>query len=434
MKTRSAGLLGALALVHLVLAAPPAQALYTLKATALREAPRRNSRQLQPLDANATLRPVAVREGYLEVATLAGARGFVLAAHTSETSVEVFKKEGQLVVLEAGQEIARYRAAFAPGHRSADKERSGDLATPEGRFFMAELDPSPEAGRYGARSMRLSYPNIEDARRGLKTRLINRGIYRGIVRAIRAGRIPDQRTKLGSSIRIHGGGSARDWTAGCVGLEDRDVIDLYRRIKRGARVDIYRSRAQKKTLGAPTYLARRVLAGAKQQLAKPALYTNEALGLIAMSYPGGDIRADWAVCTDIIVRAFRHAGLDLQALIHEDALVHPRRYRSVIRKPNTNIDHRRARTLQRLFTHHARVLPDGKDYQPGDVVLMETISGNGTSFDHIGIVDDARAEDGHYRVINIWTVGYRTASMPLLGKEYPTITGHFRLLHPFETP
>lgn len=431
---RRSVVIGALALPLLLASIPDAHALYTLRPTALRKTAAPRAKVLRKLDANATLVAVAEHGALLEVKTLAGARGFLPKAHTSTTRVEIFKKEGQLVLLRAGREVARYRAAFAPGRRNADKVQIGDLATPEGRFYLAELDAAPKASRYGARSMRLSYPNIEDARRGLKSKLITRRAYASIVRAIRAGRVPNQRTKLGSSIRIHGGGSSADWTAGCIGLDDKDVVALFAQIARGTRVDLYRSRAQKKKLASPTYLAQRVLAGAKAQLKKPALYTGKALGLIAMNYPGGDIRPDWAVCTDVIVRALRPAGLDLQALIHEDALVHPRRYRPVIRRPNTHIDHRRARNHHRFFSHHAKVLPDTKDYRPGDIVVMETIAGNGTNYDHIGIVDDRKTKAGHYAVINIWTVGYRTASMALLAKDYPTITGHFRLLHPFETP
>jgi hypothetical protein len=69
---------------------------------------------------------------------------------------------------------------------------------------------------------------------------------------------------------------------------------------------------------------------------------------------------------------------------------------------------------------------------PGDIVVFDTGIPNGTPFDHIGIVDDVRDADGAYHAINIWTVGWRTSSMPLLGKSYPTVSAWFRLGHPFD--
>jgi len=281
--------------------------------------------------------------------------------------------------------------------------------------------------------MRLSYPNMEDARRGLKQGLIGRAAYYKIVKAIRAGRMPNQKTRLGSSIRIHGGGASADWTLGCVALKDQHAIKVFDRMRQGARVEVYKSAAQDRSINSSGALSRRILAGAQKQLVKPALYSAKALRLIPIPFPRGDIKKEWAVCTDIIIRALREAGLDLQALVHEDARLHPRRYtRRCNWRPNPHIDHRRARTLQPYFTHHAVTLPHSSQYLPGDIVLMDTGIVNGTVFDHIGVVDKKKNAGGVPLVINIWTVGYRTSSMDLLRKDYPTIVGHFRLTHPFD--
>jgi hypothetical protein len=70
-------------------------------------------------------------------------------------------------------------------------------------------------------------------------------------------------------------------------------------------------------------------------------------------------------------------------------------------------------------------------FAPGDVVVFDTGIANGSPFDHIGIVDDARDEGGNPRAINIWTVGRRTSSMALIGQPYPTVAAWFRLGHPF---
>jgi hypothetical protein len=70
--------------------------------------------------------------------------------------------------------------------------------------------------------------------------------------------------------------------------------------------------------------------------------------------------------------------------------------------------------------------------KPGDIVILDTGIQNGTMFDHIGIVDNEKNDSGNYQVINIWTIGYNTDSMSLLGQEYPDVVGVFRLTHLFD--
>ena len=82
-------------------------------------------------------------------------------------------------------------------------------------------------------------------------------------------------------------------------------------------MEVYKSRRQDKLLNSKDYLNKKVLAGAKKQLEKPALYTREAMGAPRIGYPLGDINPEWSVCTDIVVRSLREAGLDLQALVYE---------------------------------------------------------------------------------------------------------------------
>jgi hypothetical protein len=300
------------------------------------------------------------------------------------------------------------------------------------------MDRAPKAERYGARSMRLSYPHLGAARRGLAKGLIKYSTYKGIVRAIKNGRTPNQRTKLGSSIRIHGGGGSGDWTLGCLALNDADVTELFSRAKVGMRVEIYKSARAAEEIKDAGRIARGVLEGAKMQLKDPALYSRKAMSLLRIDFPLGDIPQGHAVCTDIVIRALRRVQIDLQALVHEDVLTHPKRYRRQVRRPNTHIDHRRARTLQVWLKHHSRSLAipiskeNQKHYQAGDIVTMDTGIANGTIYDHIGIVDSRKSEKGMPLVINIWTTGYRTQSMELLGTDYPTIVGHFRLTHPFD--
>jgi uncharacterized protein len=155
--------------------------------------------------------------------------------------------------------------------------------------------------------------------------------------------------------------------------------------------------------------------------------------VIPMEFPGGDIAADQAVCTDIVVRALRKAGLDLQALVFEDRNLHPERYPGKREAPRPSIDHRRVGNLVALLRRQAvaGAVATRDGLAPGDVVVFDTGIANETPFDHIGIVDDVKDADGNPRAINIWTVGQRTSSMALIGKSYPTVAAWFRLGHPY---
>jgi murein L,D-transpeptidase YafK len=104
-----------------------------------------------------------------------------------------------------------------------DKQREGDGRTPEGEFYVCVKNP--ESKFY--RSLGLSYPNKEDAERGLRDGLISDGESDRIVAAIDKGKTPPQDTPLGGEIYIHGGGAQSDWTAGCIALDDADMQGLY---------------------------------------------------------------------------------------------------------------------------------------------------------------------------------------------------------------
>jgi uncharacterized protein YijF (DUF1287 family) len=414
---------------------------YTLRGQlALQSDPDVRSPTLTTLDANEA---VVLRDRvgrFARVRVGADFEGYVPATAISDVWLKAHKQERELLLMRGEQPVRRYRMALgaeAPAGDQGDKQRRGDRATPEGRFFLAELDASPGAARYGARSLRLSYPGAEDARRGLRDGLIDYPTYLRIVRAVRAGEVPPQDTPLGGSIRIHGGGGGRDWTLGCLALDDRAVVDLFARVRRGTRVEVYRSAAQASEMAHPRFVARQVLAGARHQLRAPALYTRQAMSVVPLRFPSGDLDPRQAVCADIVVRAARQAGLDLQALVHEDRLLRPDLYRAGER-PSHQIDHRRVRNLERFLARHAlrpTLAPAraaAHAFQPGDLVLFETGIANGTPFDHIGVVDEARDADGFPTVINIWTVGAQTASIRLLGERYPTVTAHFRLRHPLD--
>ncbi|MDT7779300.1 MAG: hypothetical protein QOC99_1812 [Acidobacteriota bacterium] len=135
----------------------------------------------------------------------------------------VIEKGARRLKLYAGGEVVRVRSivlGFAP---EGDKEKQGDGRTPEGEFYICMKN---ERSRFYL-SLGLSYPNEEDAARGLRDGLITRAQAASIVGAVRGNKCPPWGTALGGEIFIHGGGTASDWTSGCVALENAEVKELF---------------------------------------------------------------------------------------------------------------------------------------------------------------------------------------------------------------
>lgn len=144
-----------------------------------------------------------------------------------------------------------------------------------------------------------------------------------------------------------------------------------------------------------------------------------------LDYPGGDIPIERGVCTDVIVRAYRKLGLDLQVLVHEDMAcafgAYPRLWG--LSRPDRNIDHRRVPNLAAFFTRHGATLtagPTAEDYAPGDIVTWRLASG----VPHIGIVSNRTSEAGVPLIIHNIGRGAREEDVLF---AY-AITGRFRYL------
>ena len=116
----------------------------------------------------------------------------------------------------------------------ADKIKEGDGATPEGDFYI--FVKNNRSAYY--LSLGLSYPNAEDAERGLRDGLITKTEHDAILEAIKKKTAPPQYTNLGGLIYIHGHGAGSDWTWGCVALENTDVKELYDAVVVGTPVRI----------------------------------------------------------------------------------------------------------------------------------------------------------------------------------------------------
>jgi len=163
--------------------------------------------------------------------------------------------------------------------------------------------------------------------------------------------------------------------------------------------------------------------------------SNSALGLVdptirydpayfVIKYPNGDVPADKGVCTDVIIRAYRKLGIDLQKEVHEDMAKNFSKYPKTwgLKKPDTNIDHRRVPNLAVFFSKFGKVKSTETNpalYIPGDIVTW-ILPGNLT---HIGIVVNKKSTDGK-RFMVVHNIGGGQVLEDCLFKY--TITGHYQ--------
>ncbi|HUR96597.1 MAG TPA: L,D-transpeptidase [Pyrinomonadaceae bacterium] len=150
-----------------------------------------------------------------------------------EPEIVIRKKERLLEIYEAGGLLKTFSMVlgFAP---AGDKEVEGDGRTPEGEFYVFGKNSESKFHL----SLGLSYPSKKDAARGLEAGVISESDHDEIAKKIDAGKMPPQKTALGGEIYIHGGGTASDWTQGCIAMKDDEIEELFRLIPAGTKVTI----------------------------------------------------------------------------------------------------------------------------------------------------------------------------------------------------
>ena len=139
-----------------------------------------------------------------------------------EVIIRIHKGRRVLELVMDGEVAGRFPIGlgFAP---EGDKERQGDGRTPVGEYYVCSRN---DRSHYYL-SLGVSYPNTEDARRGLDSGLIDQETYERIAGAQVRRALPDWNTPLGGEICIHAGGSQRDWTWGCVATEEETMDILW---------------------------------------------------------------------------------------------------------------------------------------------------------------------------------------------------------------
>jgi murein L,D-transpeptidase YafK len=161
----------------------------------------------------------------------------------TQRSILVQKHARRLYLFEEGCPPREY--AVALGRNAMDKRFEGDGATPLGEFYICARNPASKFHR----SLCISYPNLEDAERGLATGLISSEEHAQILAALAERRMPPQHTRLGGEIYIHGqpvqpvrpdeqATPDRDWTRGCIALDNLGMQELYERVPLGTPVRI----------------------------------------------------------------------------------------------------------------------------------------------------------------------------------------------------
>jgi uncharacterized protein YijF (DUF1287 family) len=135
---------------------------------------------------------------------------------------------------------------------------------------------------------------------------------------------------------------------------------------------------------------------------------------VKIPYPGGDVPWYTGVCTDVVVRAYRKLGIDLQVEVHK----------ARVGSGDTNIDHRRVTVLRKFFAKKGRSLSTARDpsiYKPGDIVTMYLPDGT-FSKTHIAIVTQYKSAKGVPLVVHNRGYGVQLEDWLFARK----ITGHFR--------
>ncbi len=148
----------------------------------------------------------------------------------------------------------------------------------------------------------------------------------------------------------------------------------------------------------------------------------------SLAYPNGDPSPDRGVCTDVVIRALRTTGTDLQELVHDDILRRPAAYATVAR-PDRNIDHRRVSPMLVYLRAHATSLPTTFEgaalatWQPGDVVVWGFRPCPACTPDHVGVVSDVRGPRG--LPLALHNIGPVPSEDDRL--DAWTVLGHFRV-------
>ncbi|MFA6289502.1 MAG: DUF1287 domain-containing protein [Opitutaceae bacterium] len=165
----------------------------------------------------------------------------------------------------------------------------------------------------------------------------------------------------------------------------------------------------------------KIAAGAREQISVTTSYDPS---YVKLTYPGGDVPSHTGVCSDVVVRALRTVGIDLQKEVHEDMRgnfsAYPKNWG--LKAPDKNIDHRRVPNLMRYFERKHTALGEKwtapETYLPGDIVAWRLDGG----LLHIGVVSGKKSGQTPLIIHNIGA-GAKEENVLFAYK----VIGHYRI-------
>lgn len=358
------------------------------------------------LERNTSLNCLGEHGGWTKVATVGGQQGWVRSDLVSHALIVIHKNDRKLLLKRQGKIM--FSSSISPGAKGLGV----------GRYFGV-----PEEGRIA-----LSWPNRHDLREYLYKGDIS---YPSYAKALHDG----SGTFAGDGLAIC---SRAKLSNECgVILGPNEYRRLVADIPPGARIEIYAGEDEDREINRQDELSYRIHLGARKQLENPAAGLGPDGRPPRLDYPGGDIQPDFATSADIVIRSVREAGLDLQALVHEDVLLHPGRYRGLNMGHQGAGAHRLVPVLFTYFKHNALSLPlDVREnpfgFEAGDVVFFASDTGEESVPERAGIVCETFNPAGFPLVVTVWDMGQSTSRMDLLGRDNPKVIGHFRMTHLFD--
>jgi uncharacterized protein YijF (DUF1287 family) len=169
-------------------------------------------------------------------------------------------------------------------------------------------------------------------------------------------------------------------------------------------------------------LGERIASAAERQVGRTLFYDP---AYVRLDFPMGDLPIERGVCADVVIRALRAVGLDLQAEVNRDMRSRFAHYPQLwgANAPDRNIDHRRVPNLERFFERRGLALPasgDADDYRAGDIVAWRLDNG----LPHIGVVSRRSEADGRPLVVHNIGAGARLEDVLFEWRR----TGHYRVV------
>ncbi len=154
--------------------------------------------------------------------------GTVLVVYKSEFHLGLYR-DGALVSIEGRPACFPVAMGKSP---QGPKTRRDLASTPEGWYRVSSRRDVGQTSFH--RGFFLDYPNGGDIDRAEALGVITAGTAASLRTARREGRLPSQGTAMGGDILIHGSGATpRDWTWGCVAMNNDEMDLVFPLVKTG---------------------------------------------------------------------------------------------------------------------------------------------------------------------------------------------------------